>query len=86
MKQHRSHAERWKRDAQLTGSIPAELIHLGARLIEQAELDRRYHDDRLHHLLGADWYERMIRFASRSPGAAQRVWRYMLEHRRLPPR
>ena len=79
---YKSRSERWAESAQ--GNMPAELIPLGRRLIDQSELDRRYHDPRLDDILGRDWFERMIRMDSREPAKAKWLWRYLIENRRMP--
>lgn len=80
---YRSNAERWGADAET--KMPVQLILIGKRLIEQAELDARYQDFRLRDILGHNWWANMIRMGSKSPGRTEQLWRHLIERRSMPP-
>ncbi|WP_299259728.1 hypothetical protein [uncultured Kushneria sp.] len=79
---YRTNSERWAADA--TGKMPGDLILLGQRLIEQAELDARHRDNRLRDILGDNWWGNMIKMASRNPDRSKQLWRHLIERRSMP--
>lgn len=80
---YRSNADRWAADA--TSKVPGELILVGMRLIDQAELDARHRDYRLRDILGRNWWSTMIRMGSSNPGRTEQLWRHLIEKRSMPP-
>ncbi|GHC34460.1 hypothetical protein GCM10010082_31400 [Kushneria pakistanensis] len=81
----RTIAEKWRGHAQAQ-AMRSQTARIGAWLIDVMQADARNGDKRLQNLLGLDYYERMMRFGINKPQTAERVWRYMIERRRLPER
>ena len=81
---YRSNADRWAADA--AGRVRGEVILVGMRLIDQAELDARHRDYRLRDILGRNWWANMIRMGSRNPDRSRHLWQHLIERRRLPHR